>query len=1156
MAGEEYNAMKSLNIFRLLPLLLVATLLVCSTAAIRAEKPSGSSPKIQYTVLSTIERMKAEGVTATNARLPGIRSKFNTMLSHIDDQGRLGVLLDVKEVTPELLAALKGLGSEISLAIPEAKLISVFVPIGNIESVAALEAVRIVRPMTGGAISVGSKTTEGDSLLHAINVRRDLNVKGDSIKVGVISDGCPSWAASQASGDLPASFGPTHFTFANGNKKGSGDEGTAMMEIVYDIAPKADLYFYGALRDSFGFFRTSADMVDAIQRLVREKGCQVIVDDLTWFDQPMFEDNTVATSGMVAAAARWATDTGVVYISSAGNYADGPPHLIDRTHHMDTFRDVNPGSNASGKPLPNGPGPPAPIFFGYAPPFDNLHNFNSAGAPTDPGLLVRIPPATRLTVILEWGDPSGISPDPWGGTGDDYDLYLYDATFVSKLAWSITPQVGAQNPYEALSLENPFSRDSMVNIVINHMPSMAPPKQLTLYLSGCSWVEYFTAQQSIWGQPGVTSVIAVGAVPYSNIAVNESYSSQGTYEIFVPAIEHRSKPDVVSVDGCLITGAGGFGSPDGLNMRFWGTSAAAPHVAGMAALLLSRCPAMTPAEVKAKLERTAVPLGNAIIFGNGRADIERAMLEVNPAIAVSGPYTMSVAGVSPMFFATPDGYAMNTVKITAGASPPTTVASAAHVTAGNPYSDAGTIDLGCPTIGRWYDLVQTGGTDGQFNADVTAYIDESERAAVGLPMTSFKLVHWNGAYFVDYPAAVAPDQVGNTWRFKASVPNASFSPYFLANYTRGIAAQKVADMGGQKNDTVDMKFTVQNTGTGWDTLSVLAGDSLLWGATTQKPDFSLGAGVTDTVVVEVIIPSGATVGTVDTIAITVTSVSDPTVFASCFARLTVGDAMITKSCYYVDRWNMVSVPLRMEEWRKDSLFPGNVSSAFAYDSTGYVTKDTLANGAGYWMKFSGVHTISFYGLPRPKDSVQVRQGWNMVGTLADTIPTRTISSNPPMTTSQFFGYNQGYVSDTLLIPGKAYWVKVSQAGWLIFSSSGIMPPAISIRAISEMPPPPPREEAAGEKAGRAVPVQFSLGQNYPNPFNPATTINYALPEGCYVTLKVYNTLGEEVAAPVNGMQAAGYRSVTLDAGALPSGIYIYRLTAGSFTLVRKMVLLR
>ena len=88
------------------------------------------------------------------------------------------------------------------------------------------------------------------------------------------------------------------------------------------------------------------------------------------------------------------------------------------------------------------------------------------------------------------------------------------------------------------------------------------------------------------------------------------------------------------------------------------------------------------------------------------------------------------------------------------------------------------------------------------------------------------------------------------------------------------------------------------------------------------------------------------------------------------------------------------------------------------------------------------------------------------------------------------------------------------------------------------------------------PDAFSLNQNYPNPFNPSTNIRYALPHTSFVTLTVYNTLGQQVAQLVNEQQQAGFHDVVLRGDQLASGVYFYRLDAGSYTSVKKLLLLK
>jgi len=90
----------------------------------------------------------------------------------------------------------------------------------------------------------------------------------------------------------------------------------------------------------------------------------------------------------------------------------------------------------------------------------------------------------------------------------------------------------------------------------------------------------------------------------------------------------------------------------------------------------------------------------------------------------------------------------------------------------------------------------------------------------------------------------------------------------------------------------------------------------------------------------------------------------------------------------------------------------------------------------------------------------------------------------------------------------------------------------------------------------SLPTEYLLSQNYPNPFNPATTIKYQLPEASHVTLKIYNVMGELVQVLIDEEKPAGYHHADFNAARLSSGIYFYRISSGSFTDIKKMILVK
>lgn len=134
---------------------------------------------------------------------------------------------------------------------------------------------------------------------------------------------------------------------------------------------------------------------------------------------------------------------------------------------------------------------------------------------------------------------------------------------------------------------------------------------------------------------------------------------------------------------------------------------------------------------------------------------------------------------------------------------------------------------------------------------------------------------------------------------------------------------------------------------------------------------------------------------------------------------------------YASGWNLVSVPLTADSYESSTLFPGSVSGAFSYRGS-YTAEEILENGPAYWLKFDEPAIIDFVGLPRTSDTVSVSMGWNLIGSITDSVSTVSIVEIPSgIVLSSYYLYDDGYTAVDVLAPGKGYWVKVSQDGELI-----------------------------------------------------------------------------------------------------------------------------
>ncbi len=263
-------------------------------------------------------------------------------------------------------------------------------------------------------------------------------------------------------------------------------------------------------------------------------------------------------------------------------------------------------------------------------------------------------------------------------------------------------------------------------------------------------------------------------------------------------------------------------------------------------------------------------------------------------------------------------------------------------------------------------------------------------------------------------------------------------------------------------------------------------------------------------------------------------------------------------------WNLLSVPMVLEDFGATAVLKGSISNAFAYNPlSGYEARPDLENGVGYWARFPHSKALNICGVAIGADTFDLVEGWNMVGSIGIPLPTGSIISEPGgLVTSNFYGYENGYVTAEEIQPGKGYWVKAYAGGRLILTSSpGASALArITIRPTSELPPLPPGVESAED---RSLPTEYKLEQAYPSPFNPSTTIKYQLPVDSRVTLKIYTVLGQVLDILADGLQSAGTKSVTWTAIDRPSAVYFYRLEAvstadpgRSFVEVKKMMLVK
>jgi Ca2+-binding RTX toxin-like protein len=421
---------------------------------------------------------------------------------------------------------------------------------------------------------IGTVTTQADETIKTDWVRETLSIdtqdlEGQGIKIGVISDSYNrSSGATQdiEMGELPGVGNPNGYTtpvniLADGTNPYGKDEGRAMLQIIHDIAPGAELMFHSAV--------SNTEMASAIRKL-QQAGADIIVDDLGFVNQSFFQD------GIIAQAVDEVVEKGVVYISAAGN--DG-----ERSYE-ETFRPLNDAVDFS---------------------FDNqdyiAHDFNGNG---DVFNRFTLPQGTTLTLTFQWDDN-------FDNAVHDLDIFVVrnsDLANPDIVAHSSDDNIG-NNPLETLSFTNNTDTDQF-SILIGQRNTVASHPEKIKYISFSSKADHFEYghdSPTVFGHPNAAGAIAVGAVRYQTPSEVKSSSSVGGTPILLDengntmsTPEVRLKPDIVAPDSVSTT-VEGFET-------FSGTSAAAPHVAGMAALMLQAAGgsgSLTPAEVRSLLQQTA-----------------------------------------------------------------------------------------------------------------------------------------------------------------------------------------------------------------------------------------------------------------------------------------------------------------------------------------------------------------------------------------------------------------------------------------------------------------------------------------------------------------------------------------------------------------------
>jgi len=499
----------------------------------------------------------------------------------------------------------------------------------------------VLAPVTTAVCPSGAVVSEGDEQLKALEARETKGVDGTGVTVGILSDsfdqadededGEPIATHAEddvKSADLPGTGNecghatPVEVLSEQSNAAGASDEGRAMAQIVHDLAPGADLEFASAFNGEISFADNIRDLAEGAP------GADVIVDDVFYLGEPFFQD------GPIAVAVREVVEDGATYFSAAGNN-----NLIDEEGH-DIASWETPGYRDAGSC------PPAIQAIPGAKAFHCL-DFNP-GSAVDRTFGIKVKPGATLALDLQWDEP-------WNGVDTDLDAFLLDSAgnrIPSAESHEDNVEI-SQTPVEVLEWQNSSGSTRTVQLVVNRFSAgEAPAVKFALIQNGggVSATEYPRSSgedvvgPTIFGHSGAAAAISTGAVFFGDKSELEDYSSRGPVRHdFGPvegtspapllgAPEELSKPDLVATDCGKTTFFSFFVFGD---WHFCGTSAAAPHAAAVAALMLEAEPAAEPEDVRGALVASAVEVGT---FGPCEvgAGLVEAVGAIEEALAQAG----------------------------------------------------------------------------------------------------------------------------------------------------------------------------------------------------------------------------------------------------------------------------------------------------------------------------------------------------------------------------------------------------------------------------------------------------------------------------------------------------------------------------------------